>query len=300
MREFRAPVSPAIQIALTPTLSWRTGRGSRSTSDCPVAVVQAFEHSLPGAGHGGSIWAVSVAHHCQGKTMVARKLRILARAIIHGIGRSPLILAALCACAIGMMQLSDARADDSHRPVNQIVADIDAASSAFPGYQLGVQLNVQYEAQMERELAGPLQHLVDLYSELEKAQPSAAGNVRVDKCLALVRLALYQHNDALQALTDASKSKVAADAVFGKAGLLMYRWWQAPEQQHQVVRISQRLPRPIPGMICWCPRHWTWPSTTPVPTICPTPCVTLWTTISRARRRCDMSRSPTKSAGRSS
>jgi len=148
---------------------------------------------------------------------------------LQGISRPLSLLLSLCGVGIiGTARWSDAQAQDSHRPASQISADINTALRAVPPYPLAIQLDGRYVSQMAREMTNPLQHLVDLYAEFEKAAPADRLTVREDKCLALVRLALYENKDALQSLTDASASAVSSEAVLGKAGLMMYQWWRSP------------------------------------------------------------------------
>ena len=135
------------------------------------------------------------------------------------------------------------RADDSPavntkpqaapRPVKEIVADIETATAAFPTYPLNVQLDARFRGQMTRELSGPLQRLVDLYDELEKADPAQATNARTEKTLLQVRLALYGHSDAMQSLTESSHSPLVSDALAGKLGLMMYQWWNSADATTQ-------------------------------------------------------------------
>ncbi|HEX4125640.1 MAG TPA: thioredoxin-like domain-containing protein [Tepidisphaeraceae bacterium] len=133
------------------------------------------------------------------------------------------LFAALALCVMAG-SASIAAAEDAHRPANQIEADIVAALQSFPGYTMQTQLDIRFEPDLGPKLTPPLQHLLDLFNELQKADPAAAASMRAEKCLTLVRLALYAHKEAVQALAESSKSSVAADAVLGKAGLMMCNW----------------------------------------------------------------------------
>jgi thiol-disulfide isomerase/thioredoxin len=121
----------------------------------------------------------------------------------------------------------------AHRTPAQIRADIVVAFKALPNYPMEAQLDPRYRAQMDRELSAPLQHLVDLYTELEKADPVPEAGAQSEKNLALVRLALYGHADAMRSLNDASQSSVASTALAGKLGLMMYRWWNSADAATQ-------------------------------------------------------------------
>jgi thiol-disulfide isomerase/thioredoxin len=151
-------------------------------------------------------------------------------------------------CVTSVPRWADGQSQTPHRPANQILADIQTAWAALPGYPLAGQLDPRYAAQMSRELTGPLQHVLDLYAELAKADPSAfTSDMRTDKCLTLVRLALYQDKPALQSLNDASRSAKTADAVFGKVGLMLYNWC-LPDQsgQQKIVAEFENLAKANP------------------------------------------------------
>jgi thiol-disulfide isomerase/thioredoxin len=138
-------------------------------------------------------------------------------------------------CAIGILHASHAQADDAPRPADQIEGDIKGTLQSLPNFRMDEQLDTRFSVQMDQQLSDPMQHLVDLYDELAKSDPAEGAKARPEKCLALVRLALYGHKDAVKALTDASKSSNPSDAVLGKTGLLMYKWWLKPLQQKRVV-----------------------------------------------------------------
>ena len=134
------------------------------------------------------------------------------------------------------------------RAPSQILADLKTAEAAIPNYGMAGRLDARYREQMAKEVAPPLRKVVDLLAELEKADPQRAAAIRSDLCLYRVELALDGDADALRLLTDYSASKDPAEAVAGKAGLLMYQWWKMPEAetQKQAVADFQKLAQANP------------------------------------------------------
>jgi thiol-disulfide isomerase/thioredoxin len=141
---------------------------------------------------------------------------------------------------LGCGSASESWADSAsatHRPFQQIVSDIDAAP--LPNYTFKSQIDPRYRAQMTREFSGPLQRQVELYSELGKASPLYAAVSREKVCFYQAELALFGHDDALKALTDESQSKVAPDALAGKIGLMMFKWWGEPDADKQKQELGE-------------------------------------------------------------
>jgi thiol-disulfide isomerase/thioredoxin len=119
------------------------------------------------------------------------------------------------------------------RPTAQITTDLQAAQRALPRYRLLDQFDPHFGHQFGREMGPGLQKVVDLFNEFEKADPARGAALRSEKCLAMVRLALWNYGDAVKTLTDLSNSQTPADALFGKVGLLMYRWWNTADDAAQ-------------------------------------------------------------------
>jgi thiol-disulfide isomerase/thioredoxin len=128
---------------------------------------------------------------------------------------------------------ADPAAPGARRTTAQIFADIQAVQGQTPRFSTGVQVNPKYRQQMTREMTPPVKRLVELLNELETVDRAKALPWRSEKCMALARLAVWEDADALKSLTDASNSSIAPEAVFGKTGLLMQRWWNDSEAEAQ-------------------------------------------------------------------
>ena len=141
-------------------------------------------------------------------------------------------------CAVGLLRAAQpGRAAEPNaggrRTSAQIVADMETVVKETPRYRMRAQLDPRSARQMNNEVAPSLNRLLELIAEFEKVDKGHAPALRWDKCLNLVRLALWQNEDALKALTDASNSADAPTAVLGKAGLLMLRWWKTADEATQ-------------------------------------------------------------------
>ncbi|MGA2233694.1 MAG: redoxin domain-containing protein [Tepidisphaeraceae bacterium] len=126
------------------------------------------------------------------------------------------------------------------RTDQQILKDID--SVPMPGYPFYDQIDIKYREQMTRELTGPLHKYVALFLELQKAAPQYAEVARETLCMYRAQLALLGDADALKTLTDESNSDVPADALAGKVGLMMVRWWtdtSADKQKQELAEFTQ-------------------------------------------------------------
>jgi thiol-disulfide isomerase/thioredoxin len=144
------------------------------------------------------------------------------------------------AMAVWGVGACECRADNGsagNRSEKQILTDIAAAP--IPNYPFYVQIDPRYREQMTRELSGPLQRNVELYSELETASTQYAEVSRETICLYRAQLALLGHDDALKALKDESQSKVASDALAGKIGVMVLGWWSDADADKQARELAQ-------------------------------------------------------------
>jgi thiol-disulfide isomerase/thioredoxin len=139
-------------------------------------------------------------------------------------------------CAGGVVAVTSPAWAADARPANrgaQLLQEIDQVVEALPHYPLRVQLNPLYRKQMAREIAPGLRRALELLGQLEAADRTRGAARRGERMLFLARLALWGEADAKKSLTDLSNSGVAADAVLGKAGLLMCRWYESGEAEAQ-------------------------------------------------------------------
>jgi thiol-disulfide isomerase/thioredoxin len=147
-------------------------------------------------------------------------------------------------CAVGLLSSTHpSRAAEpgagGRRTSAQIVADMEDVMKQTPNFNMKVQLDPRAGRQMNRDVAPYLNRLLGLIAEFEKVDKVHAPALRWDKCLTLVRLALWQNDDALKALTDASNSPDTPDAVMGKAGLLMLQWCGNADAQTQAKVVTE-------------------------------------------------------------
>jgi thiol-disulfide isomerase/thioredoxin len=154
--------------------------------------------------------------------------------------RTRLLIVAMTFCGTCLVVAAPSvRADEAktpagaRRPSAQIVTDLQAALHALPNYRMVEQFDPRYGHSLGQKMGPALEKVVGLFNELEKADPARGAAVRAEKCDAMVRLALWNYGDALKTLTDLSKSETPADALFGKVGMLMYRWWNTADDATQ-------------------------------------------------------------------
>jgi len=153
------------------------------------------------------------------------------------------IMAGVMAVALGVAWGVECRADAGSIPPRseaEILKDIEA--SAIPNYPFKAQIDPRYRDQMKRELTGPLQRAVALYSELQKASPKYAEAARERVCIDQAELAVLGDDAALKALTDESHRPSPADSVAGATGLMMVGWWSdgdADKQKQELIQFQQ-------------------------------------------------------------
>ncbi len=126
--------------------------------------------------------------------------------------------------------------------------DLFAAQAALPKDSLHDRVDPKRRDEMAKKWTAPLRHIVGLAAEMEKNRPASGRVIRDEHSLYLALLCVYGDADALKTLTDASKSTVPANAIFGKTGLLRYQWWKDPnaDTQKQVLADYQKLAKANP------------------------------------------------------
>ncbi len=152
-----------------------------------------------------------------------------------------------CICLVELISGNRA-SGETKRTAVQIEADIKTSEGAIPSYPMADRFDPRYRQFMKGKIGPSLQHLANLYAELAKVSPARAVAMQFDRCLALVCLALYGHDDALKSLTDSSASEVPSEALFGKIGLMMYRWWNSADEatQQGIVKNFESLAKANP------------------------------------------------------